>query len=497
MLKLKDIGGKIPNKENSISDSNKFLSFFDSISKTISDKIDYLNLFQDHINDNKQNRNLNKIFNSKSTLVLSLNEENSSLNISDAHGDFDDIELNSKNFPNLLSEENSKENNFDLNIFDVNNPNECIKNLNIVLYHIYTNKELGTDLNWLNLKLLQSIIHLKNFESSLLNFIEAFEKINFILFNNCNNNFHRIGITDIEKLNFYNLNDFINNETSSLHNYEKFSLDNLNDQEFNSTKKPNLLSLKKKKPETEKAAAVAAEEEDTLNKPLHFRRKRDYELKRKRIIKPKVFKIEKISSKRLTLRTGSKKYILKRIQYCWKSYFLRLILKLVPRRYDVIISKKFYQDHTKGFYLQLFKRLNSVKDLIADVICLHKRSKEYKRKALNLKNMGEFIKEIQITPEIKAFNYKLLDKIKMKVLSKTIQMNMVQYFRSNNYKKRIEVYNCKRYDDVDLIKFKKPIKFFYSFVFKDFKFSIGEHEAKRSIFYTDNLLKNRKNLINE
>ena len=76
-------------------------------------------------------------------------------------------------------------------------------------------------------------------------------------------------------------------------------------------------------------------------------------------------------------------------------------------------------------------------------------------------------------------------------------MNMVKYFKSKNYKKRIEVYNCKRYEDADLIKFKKPIKFFYSFVFKDFKFSINDHETRRSILYIDTLLRNKKNLIKE
>ena len=166
---------------------------------------------------------------------------------------------------------------------------------------------------------------------------------------------------------------------------------------------------------------------------------------------------------------------------------------MIPKRYDVIISKKFYLDHTKGFYLQLFNRLNTVKDLIADVIWLKKNAKDYKRKSLTIKNMGEFIKEIEMTPEIKDFNFKLLEKLKMKILNQTIKMNMIRYFRSKNYKKRIEIYNCKKYDEVDLIKFKKPIKFFYSFVFKDFKFLLRDHETKRSIFYVDNLIKRHKN----
>ena len=217
-------------------------------------------------------------------------------------------------------------------------------------------------------------------------------------------------------------------------------------------------------------------------------------MKRKRITKQKIFKIEKVyKNKKTILRKGSKKYILKRIQYCWKSYFVKLILNLIPKRFDVIISKKFYQDHTKAFYLQLFNRLNTVKDLIGDVISLKKKNKEYKRKPLTIKNMGEFIKEIEVTAEIKNFNFKVLERLKNKILFQTIKMNMIKYFRSNKYKKRIEIYNCKKYDEIDLMKFKKPIKFFYSFVFKDFKFLINENEQKRSLFYVRNLIKNTNN----
>ena len=105
--------------------------------------------------------------------------------------------------------------------------------------------------------------------------------------------------------------------------------------------------------------------------------------------------------------------------------------------------------------------------------------------------MSEFFKEIEITPEIKAKNFELLNKFKVKTLNQTIKMNMIKYFRSQNYKKRIEIYNCKKYDDVDLIKFKKPIQFLFSFVFKDFKFQNKSFESKISIFYVNNLMKKK------
>jgi hypothetical protein len=360
--------------------------------------------------------------------------------------------------------------------------------MNVILYYILSNRQLGSDLNFLNQKLDQSVFFLGILKNSLQNFIDTFENINFILLHNCIPNYD-FGAS-LENLKNYNKNDLAKKELSISYS-NKFSLENFNDLGDNYLKKETFLSTKRKRSDLEKKEANIA------NKALHYRPKRDYEIKRKRIIKPRIFKIEKIINKKIKLRNGSKKYIFKRIQYCWKSYFLKLILQVVPKRYDIIISKKFYQDHTKGFYLQLFKRLNTVKDLIADVICLNKRHKEYKSKALNLKNMGQFIKEIQITPKIKAFNYKLLKKLKIKNFNQTIQMNMVKYFRSKNYMKRIKIYNCKHYDEVDLIKFNKPIKFFYSFVFKNFKFSIGDQEARRSIFYTDRLLNKRKNFNKE
>ena len=60
------------------------------------------------------------------------------------------------------------------------------------------------------------------------------------------------------------------------------------------------------------------------NKGLHYRPKREYALKNKKFSN-KLFRIEKIRKNKLEpkIRMGSKKYILKRIQYCWKSYIVK------------------------------------------------------------------------------------------------------------------------------------------------------------------------------
>ncbi len=206
------------------------------------------------------------------------------------------------------------------------------------------------------------------------------------------------------------------------------------------------------------------------NKGLHFRPKREYALKHIKNRK-KLFKIEKKkTTKQNKKRRGSKKYILKRIQYCWKSYFVQKIIKIIPSNYQVLISKEFYDDYTKGFYLQIFNRLNTIKDLIADVIRIKKMKKDYKRKEFCMKNMGEFIKEIEINEKIKEKNFKLLDRLKKKILKQTIKMNMIKYFRSKDYFKRTEKYVRQKYDENDLFKFKNPIRFFYANITKEFKF---------------------------
>ena len=170
------------------------------------------------------------------------------------------------------------------------------------------------------------------------------------------------------------------------------------------------------------------------------------------------------------MRRGSKKYIFKRIQHCWKSYLVKKILCIIPSNYQVLISKEFYDDYTKAFYLKILKRLNSIKELIADVISIKKMKKDYNRKEFSMKNMGEFIKEIEINEEVKKENFKLLNKLKNKFLKQTIKMNMIKYFRSKDYIKRFEIYDRQKYDENDLLKFKNPIRFFYTNITKEFKF---------------------------
>lgn len=432
---------------------NRFQQFFDETSIMITQKINEIKFLMEKNNTNTLNRQ-----------KLNLNNDPIFLNPNE------DLGLDIEMLKCLNSEEY-----FPIhNLFTKDN-DEKGKNLNIILNYIYNNRNLGKDFFSLNEKLIQTALYLKNIDSTIKKYLNVFENFGSLM---------KDSIFPLLKIAEKN---YDNDEENKLDYYyfpeEEKKIINHNPIQF----------LKKKR----KKANVELEQE-CQQKGLHYRPKRDYELKKRRIAKPKVFKIEKIfKNRRMSLRKGSKKYILKRIQYCWKSYFVKLILKIIPKRYDVVISKKFYQDHTKAFYIQLFNRLNTVKQLIADVISLKKKSKDYRRKNLSIKNMGEFIKEIEVSPEIRNFNNKLLGKIKKKTLNQTIKMNMIRYFRSKNYRKRIEVYNCKKYDDADLIKFKKPIKFFYSFVFKDFKFLLRDHEQKRSIFYVDNLIRRLKPLETE
>ncbi len=504
--------------ENERFNMNNIKDFLKNISNMQSNNIVYLNNFQEE--ENKiQNSNIEKFnyhnipkdFTSneyKSKLFAIKNNINysnypnlnnfpyvnnyfpQSTNISTIDRDksyFNNIMNQITNINNLPIENNS--------IFHLSNRNEKSKYLNVILHNICSNSLLGKDFGFLNQKLLQGYVYLKNLEDSMIDYVNYIEKINISIekffskedINYINANFHIVNNTNFNSQ--INNSNFNNSRKNTNKNFNNYKINFFNEEEkinadICKNTKNLFLKIKRKKPDSEKIKKLK------INDSLHFRPKRDYELKKKRIPKLKIFKIEKINkNKKIILRKGSKKYILKRIQYCWKSYFVKFILNLIPKRYEVIISKKFYIDHTKVFYLQLFKRLNTVKDLIADIVYLKKREKSFIRRGISIKNMGEFIKDFEMSSEIKANNYKLLDKMKMKNLSQTIKMNMIKYFRSKNYKRRIELYNCKKYDEIDLLKFRKPIKFFYSFVFKDFKFLLKEHETKRSIFYIDSLMK--------
>jgi len=457
---------------------NNLQTFFHQIMQMISNQIDLLTNLQNEI-DKKENNKMKMIMNQNPALNLIVNEESK----------FNFEELNNINCKDFMKKDDNQDplylfsqykgtndvsNKINLNsIFDLNNDCEDKRKFNFILHYIFYSQALKPDNFLLNQNLIQTKFFIDCLQRSMENFIKIFGKLNLIFMKEI-----------LFPLNFdeHSLNNILDNFFNNKELKNNFNYLNSKRPQFDESQFKNEILLNTKRKRT-----CSVIEENIKNKALHYRPKREYELKKKRLTKLKIFKIEKLcKNNKMILKKGSRKYILKRIQYCWKSYFVKLILKIIPPRYDVIISKKFYQDHTKGFYLQLFNRLNTVRDLIADVISLKKRHKLNKRKTLNIKNMGEFIKEIEITPEKKAFNYKLLDKLNMKLLNLTIKMNMINYFRSKNYKKRIEVYNCKKYDEVDLIKFKKPIKYFYSFIFKDLKF---KYEPKKSIFFVNNMNK--------